>query len=154
MRMELRARPGFSLIELLVVVIVGGVVMGVAAVKLDESMRGVRINQTSQVIASDLRVAVSLAARQQKPVVIDCVCASQQLRVVDRATGTVLSTRSLAAESELGVTTLALSAADGTSSAIVFPSGITSSPLTVSIGSGSKVRTVTLSIAGTVRTDN
>ena len=142
------------MIELLVVILVGGVVTSVAAVTLDRSMRGVRINQATQVIASDLRAAVSLAARQQKPVVIDCACASRRLRVVDRATGTVLSTRSLAAESELGVTTLALSAADGTSSTTVFPSGITSSLLTVTIGSGDKVRTVTLSVGGTVRTGN
>ena len=148
------SRPGFSLLELMVVVLIGGIVMTTGAVTLARGVRGVNLNQASQVIASDLRVAVSLAARQQKPVRIECVCASRRLRVVDRATGTVLMTRDLAAETLLGVSTLALATADSSSGVTVFPSGITSSPLTVTIGNGAMSRTVTLSIAGSVRTQN
>ena len=148
------SRRGFTLLELAVVVLIGGIVMGTAAVSFNASMRGVRLNQAAQVIATDLRVAVSLAARQQKPVRIECDCAARLLRVVDRATGTVLLTRNLKVERELGVTALTLVAADATSSATVFPSGITSSQLVVTIDDGTKSRTATLSVAGTVRTGN
>ncbi len=149
-----QARRGFTLVEALVVVVIAGIMVATAAPRFRAILAGTRLNRAMHVVASDLAAGVSLAGRQRRPVRIECVCAQQLLRVVDRSTGTVLLQRQLASEADLGVTSLALAASDGTAAATIFPTGVSTAQLVVTLTGPTGSRTVTLTLAGAVRTSS
>jgi len=144
-------RRGFTIVELLVVVVVSGILLAATLPRFSTALTAARIGRVSRVVASDLEAAVSLAARQRRPVRIECDCANRVLRVVDRTSGAVLRQRTLSGEQDLTVGTLSLSSSVGTASTVVFPSGLVASTLTVTVGEGSRTRAVVLNLSGAVR---
>ena len=59
---------GFSLIEVLVVVVILGIMAGIAGPAMSVMVRHNRVNRATMVITSDLQNAFAVAARQREPV--------------------------------------------------------------------------------------
>ena|SRR5690349_6066045 len=142
-----RQRRGYTLPEMLIVIVIVVLVAAMAFPATAKTVRHGRINQAVNVVANDLETAVSYAARQRRPVRIAYAPGATSFTIADRSTGTVLRRRELGSESEWKLSSITFS-----SSAIdVFPAGITSAPLTVQMGDGSYSRQVQLSRAGFVQ---
>jgi len=133
---------------MLIVSAVLGIPAAMLAPRIAMVMTRAGTGQAASVVAFDLERAVTLAARERKPVRITCDCANGSYTITDRASGTVLVTRKVAGPTaHMNVQTLAFS----TTPVDVFPSGMASGPLTVTLTSSGTSRQVTMSAGGVIR---
>jgi prepilin-type N-terminal cleavage/methylation domain-containing protein len=141
-----RRRAGFTLLEVLIVVVIGGIAGAVAVPSISRSLAQQRTHQTATIIAADMQLAHSMAARQRRPVTIAINVSALEVRVFDTVTpSTVYSTRQLGEHAgHMGMVTTP-------ASVTVFPSGLTSAELEVGLGTGGARRKVVMSRAGQVR---
>jgi prepilin-type N-terminal cleavage/methylation domain-containing protein len=142
-----RRRPGFTLPEMLIVIVIIVLIAGMAFPATAKAVRRGRINQAANVVAADLETAVSYAARQRKPIRITHAPGAKSFTIADRATGSPIRSRELGQESEYKVAAVSFSAA----TVDVFPSGVTSGALTVQVGDGSYTRQIRMTRAGLVQ---
>jgi type IV fimbrial biogenesis protein FimT len=141
-------KPGFSIIELLVVVAILGIMAGIAGPAMSVMVRHNRVNRATMVITSDLQNAFAVAARQRQPVQIQADSVNRSYQFVDRKTGTVLRIRTFYGDnSEYLLNTLVFTPA----TIDVFPNGVSSAPLTVKLANGDYSKKITASTAGFVR---
>jgi Tfp pilus assembly protein FimT len=135
--------------DMLIVMVIMGILIAIAGPKFYQITARVRVDESTSIVATDLRQAVSLAAREQKPVTLSLESTTRYI-IKDRATSpadTVRLRRNLAFSSMSGVRGITFSPATVT----VFPNSTVSSALTVTLTTDSYSRTVTLSAAGQVR---
>ena len=140
-------RRGFSMIELLIVIIIFSMLTVAAFPTISRVTTHSRVNQAAMVVAQDLGQAVSDAVRQRKPVRLARGTDLKSITVSDRATSMVLSTRTLGSGDAFPLDSVSLSPA----TVDIFPNGFTSSALTVTVTAGGYSRQVTMSRAGWVR---
>jgi len=145
-RMRSHARSlGFTLIELVVVIVIMGLIVRAVAPNFSRTLRVARVNRASQVLSGDLERAFALAARQRKPVRITWDNGAMQYTVKDRLSGTVLMTRGLGtANSAFNVLVVTFSS----SPFDIYPSGLASSALTVTLTELDYSRRVQMTRAG------
>ena len=144
----MRSRNGFTLIELLIVLILIGIVGGMAVTNVGRTMSQTRVQRAASVIATDLRLAHSMAARQRRPVVIAVDGTNRVIRVRDAATPTtVYSERHFGTSSELPVQLLTATPA----TVQVNPNGLAAGPIAVTVRWADRTRVVKMSRAGMVR---
>ncbi len=140
-------RPGFSFVEMLVVMTLVGIIVAIASPKIANIVRHQRVNRATSLVVADLQNVFAMAGRQRAPVRISSDSVGATYTFKDRKTGAVLQTRYLGKTTDYALTTLVFSPA----TLDMFPNGISSAPLTVKVGNGNYVRTVTASTAGFVR---
>ena len=140
-------RAGFSLMELLIVVVILGILAGFSTPKIATVIRHQRVNRGAAIVVADLQNVFAIAGRQRAPVHLVSDASHQSYTFSDRKTGAILQTRSLGSTSEYQIGTLTFSP----STVDMFPNGISSAALTVTIGTGDYTRTITASTAGFVR---
>jgi prepilin-type N-terminal cleavage/methylation domain-containing protein len=140
-------RAGFTFLELLIVVSILGFLSGLAWPSVSRTITHSRVNQAALVVAHELAVASSAAARQRRPVRIALSADRQSLIVSDRTTGAVLQQRAVGRGTEYGLDSLAFSVTP----VDLFPSGFASSALTVTLAARGYSRQVAMSRAGWVR---
>jgi prepilin-type N-terminal cleavage/methylation domain-containing protein len=146
------ARRGFTMVEMAFTFVVIAIVAAMMVIKIGPALRKSQVDRSIALVASDMERAYALAARQRKPMRIDCNCAAGTYTVADRA-GTVLLSRNLRADADLGVMTLAFTPVGppNTLPVEIFPPGISDKNLTVRITSGTSTRAVFVTTAGQVR---
>src|SRR6267143_1193049 len=142
-----RAASGFTLLELLIVIVFFGLVTAMTLPTVSRVTTHSRVNQAAMVVGQDLSQALSSAARQRKPIRIARGADQKSITTSDRASGTVLSTRVLGPGDAYQLDSVAFSVWP----IDVFPRGFTSSALTVTLWAGGYSRQVTMSRAGWVR---
>jgi len=141
-------RIGFTIFELLVVVVILGVLATIMGPATSRIVRHNRVNRAATVIASDLQNAFAVAARQREPVRIQADASTRSYQFIDRKTGTVLRIRTFYGDtSEYRLTSLVFTPA----TIDVFPSGISSAPVEINLANGDYSRKITASTAGFVR---
>lgn len=142
------AQVGFTIFELLVVVVILGVLATIMGPATSRIVRHNRVNRASTVIASDLQNAFAVAARQREPVRIQADAATRSYQFIDRKSGNVLRIRTFYGDtSEYRLTKLVFTPA----TIDVFPNGISSTPVVIDLANGDYSRQITASTAGFVR---
>lgn len=142
-----RSHPGFSMLEMLVVMIVLAILVSIAIPKMALIIRKERVNRAAQVITQDLQNGFAMAGRQRAPVRLTFYPSTKRYVFTDRATGKVLQTRLLSEGTDYSVSSLA-----STSNEVdVLPNGIGSVSFVVTVANGDYSRKVSASSAGFVR---
>jgi len=143
------ARHGFSMMEMLVVIVILGVLSAMVGPAMSRVVRHNRVNRSATLIAADLQNAFAVAARQREPVRIQADANTRSYQFVDRKTGAVLRIRTFYGDtSEYRLTRLTFTP----TTIDVFPSGVSSAALVVDLANGDYARQVTASTAGFIRT--
>lgn len=142
-----RKRTGVTMVESIIVMVVLGTMLSMALPRLSDGVRQRRVIAAASALNADMPVAFSLAARQRKPVTVSYDAASGEVRVSDRATGTVYLRRALRATSEYMLDTVTVSPASIT----LFPNGVASTAFTVRLVNGKYVRQLTVGRTGFTR---
>lgn len=137
------ARSGFTIIEMLFVMVIIGVLGAIALPGYNAWERTTRIENAVRVVESDLRLATSLAVRQGTPVRLTFDADSDVLRVVDPSDGTELHRRALGSGSDFSLQTV------NVTPAVVsfYPNRSASAGLEVTIGSGDEQVKISMSSA-------
>ncbi len=142
------AREGFSLFELLIVVVILGILTTMVGPAMSRIVRHQRVNRAATVIASDLQNAFAVAARQREPVRIQADVATRSYQFIDRSTGAVLRIRTFYGDtSEYRLTSLVFNP----TTFDVFPNGISSAAVTINMANGDYTKKITASTAGFIR---
>lgn len=141
-------RKGFSLTEVLLVLSLLGIVTAIAMPTVSRSLASIRADRAAAIVAADMKLAFSLAARQNRPVRLALTSAQRQYTIEDRASGTVLQRRNFGA----GAADLMVSSLTGSPSTVdVFPNGLASAGVTYTLQVGQHQRVITMTRTGHVR---
>lgn len=141
-------RQGFTVLELIAVVVILGIMASFAGPALSRIVRHQRVNRAATVIASDLQNAFASAARERQPVRIQADATTRSYQFIDRKTGTVLRIRTFYGDtSEYRLSKLVFTPA----TIDVFPTGISSAAIVIDLGNGDYNKQITASTAGFIR---
>lgn len=135
------------MVELLIVVTVLGIVTAIGLPNVNATIRQRRVIAASSALASDVEAAYTLAARQRRPVRLTYHSSTGEVRVADRASGTVYRRRPLRMSSEyhLDAVTMLPPVVD------VFPTGLSSAAFSVRLTNGSYQRQIVVGRTGLTR---
>jgi type II secretion system protein H len=142
---RIRPRDGFTLIEVLIVLILMGIVIGMVAPRLTRGLEQTRAQRAASVVAADLQLAHSMAARQRRPVQVNVNAGQRRIRVQDYTGATVYNERLLT--SEFGISSMTTSQAG----IVVYPTGLASNGITIGVTAGRTTRSVAMTKAGQIR---
>jgi prepilin-type N-terminal cleavage/methylation domain-containing protein len=146
MRMASRRSGGYTVIELLLVMIIIGVLAGITYARMAPTLERARVRGAASILAGDLQYAQVLAARQRLPVVVAVNSGALTYQIADRA-GTVYRTRDLGMPGEFDLSEVSATPA----SLEVFPNGVAAQSATYTLGAGTHRQLVTFSRAGQIR---
>ncbi|HEX6316888.1 MAG TPA: hypothetical protein VFZ73_18580 [Gemmatimonadaceae bacterium] len=132
------------MVETMIVVVVLGTMLSIGFPRANEGIRQRRVIAAGSALSADIPVAFSLAARQRKPVELSYDASSGELRVSDRATGTVYLRRALRGTSEYMLDTVSMTP----SSVLLLPNGVSSSAFAIRFANGKFVRELSVSRTG------
>ncbi len=142
-----RKRRGFTLPEAMIVVVILGVMFSISLPRFNATVRQRRVISATTTLNADMPVAFSLAARQRKPVTLTYDAATGEVRVNDRATGTLYLRRALRSTSEYMLDSVSMTP----SSVQIFPNGMASAPFTMRLVNGRFVRQIAVGRTGHTR---
>jgi len=142
------ARPGVTLTEMLVSIVIMTIVGGMAFPSMARQMATTRLEAAAYTVSTDLEAAFSMAARQRRPVTWNVDATQRRYMVRDRATSAVLLDRPMSdRDSPWALTSLAMS----TGPITIFPNGLASQATAVKLSLANQARVVTLTRTGLVR---
>ena len=142
-------RSGFSMLEMLIVLIIIAVLVGIVIPKISRIIRHERVNRAAQVLVQDLQNGFAMAGRQRAPVRLTFSPTTKTYVFSDRASGTVLQTRVMSTGSEYSLTSMSTTS----TSVDILPNGIGSTWFRVTLANGDYQRKVEATTAGFVRMD-
>jgi len=127
---RLRARQGFSLMEMLIVVILVGIVMSVATVKVGATITQQRVVRAASTIQTQMEKAYAIAGRNREPMVISFATSASavKLTVTNRAGNTTYGDIDF---KQLGLINGNVTASSN--SVTVFPNGFASDTLSIQV---------------------
>jgi prepilin-type N-terminal cleavage/methylation domain-containing protein len=147
MEVPRRPRRGYTIIELLIVMVIIAVLAGLAYVKMVPALQRGRVRSAASLLAGDLQYAQILAARNREPIVVTVNTTSLTYQVTDRSGTDVFRTRDLGPNGEY-----ALDEVSATPTTLeVFPNAVAAQSGTYTLGLNGYRRRVTFSRAGQIR---
>lgn len=138
-------RKGFSMIELLIVVVIAGILIGISAGAIGRQVARDRVLRSATVIQGMLTEASNLAVRRGQPVRV--ILTGTAVQITDRATGTVLRQRNFGPGYDLRAN-LEFSPSDGIT---IFPTGRADSGLRIAVSGQELTQVVSRTATGIVR---
>jgi type II secretion system protein H len=146
-RTALARRAGFTMIEIMLVLILLGLISTVGAWSMVPALDHERVRRATGILSADLQYAQMIAARQRVPVAIIFNTSLKMYLIRDRADTTVYRERFLGDDSDFNLDKL-----EATSSSVeVFPTGAATETVTITLGVGDYERQVRITRAGHVR---
>jgi prepilin-type N-terminal cleavage/methylation domain-containing protein len=142
-----RARPGFTLVEMMVTVSLLAIMVGMTAPHVSKDISHSRVNSAARVVAGDLQNALSLAGRQRRPVRVVVDDAAKEIRLMDRVNGTLISRRALGDVSDFKL----YSVSGAPATVDVLPHGVATATTIVTLSAGGYSQRVTMTRGGYVR---
>lgn len=143
-----RARRGFSLLEILIVMIVLGVVSATSMGKMHTIMTQQRLYRAATATQGDLEAAFAISVRNRAPIRISWDATNLQVDVTDRAGTTIYRKSNLGAEYGIAAADVSFSR----SPVEVYPNGIADGTLTITLTLEHMTRTVQMSRTGLIQT--
>ncbi len=140
-----RGRNAFSLIEVAITLALVGLIVTIALPKSTVAMARARVQRASSVVAGDFDLALSLSARQHRPLRLSII--GTKYVITGRANDTVL-VRSLGSDSDFYLSSVIFSPNQPVD---LFPTGLASGSLAIILMKDGFQRTVTMTRAGQVR---
>jgi prepilin-type N-terminal cleavage/methylation domain-containing protein len=141
-----RRSGGYTVIELLLVMIIISVIAAVAYVRMQPSLERARVRGAASVLAGDLQYAQVMAARLRTPMVVSMNTGALTYQIADRG-GTVYRARDLGAAGSYALGELQATPA----TLEVFPNAVAAQSATYTVGANGYRRRVTFSRAGQIR---
>ena len=135
------------MIETMITLVVFGTIVSMALPKMSDGIRQRRVIGAANAVNADIPAAFSLAARQRKPVALSYDASSGELRVTDRADGTIYLRRPLRSTSEYMLDSVLVSPA----TVQLFPNGVSSAAFTVRLYNGRFTREISVGRTGFTR---
>ena len=143
-----RARAGYTIIELLVVVAIGGMMAKLSMGKIHDLMSQQRVVHAATAVQNDLEAAFQIAGRNRTPVRIAWDSASRQLSITDRA-GTMVFRKTNLSRQAYGFASNGVTVSS--SPLEVYPNGLAADTLLVTISSNGFTKKLRMSRAGLVQ---
>lgn len=149
---RLRARKGFSLMEMLVVVILVGIIMSVAGLRVSGMMTQQRVIRAASTIQTQMETAFALAGRQREPmkIVFTTGASAITVKTTNRTGTTTFATTDL---KRLGLSNGNVTAS--ASEITIFPNGFANDTLSIKVlvtrNGATYQRIVRMSRAGLVK---
>jgi len=141
-----RGNRGYTVIELLLVMVIISVIAGITYVRMRPTLEHARVRGAAGILAGDLQYAQVMAARLRTPMVISVNTAGLTYQIASRA-GTVYRSRDLSPASDY-----ALEEIQATPTTFeVFPNAVAAQSATYTVGLNGYRRRVTFSRAGQIR---
>ena len=142
-------RAGFSMLELLVVLVITGVVTGLSMSRFSAYLAHERIAKAAIGIADDLRMAFAIPGRIRRPVRIWCDTTKMQMTVTDRAQSTTYRKTAFGSRYNLKSTNVAYYPAS--SWVEIFPNGFASDTMVITLSSSGYTERIKVSKGGMVQ---
>src|SRR5688572_18004915 len=115
-------RRGFSLVELLVVIMIVAVAMATTLPRVGAVTNQTKVQRANQALQQDVQQAWALAARNRAPIVLKLVTSSMQLQITNLTGTTIYKRTSYGTGGSYGLTSSELTMAPATIT--VFPNGL------------------------------
>lgn len=144
---RLRPRRGFSLLEMLTVVVLIGLLASISIGKTRDILTQNRVYRASTVIQTNVEVAWALAARNRRPIRISWNATKRQMSITDRA-GTSFQ-RTVLGQEAYGLPPGSVTFVPDTIE--VFPNGLANSDLLITLSTTGVTKKVRVSRAGLVQ---
>jgi prepilin-type N-terminal cleavage/methylation domain-containing protein len=146
-RLRLRTAAGYTVIELLFVMVVLGILLTITYVKVGPALERARVRGAASELATDLQYAQALAARYRTPMLFTVDGAGMTYQIADRSGANVYRQRNFGTGGEY-----VLDEFTATPTAVeVLPNAIVAQNATYTVGLNGYRRQVTFSRAGQIR---
>jgi prepilin-type N-terminal cleavage/methylation domain-containing protein len=142
-----RRRAGYSIIELLYVILLMGIIVAMAYYRLAPALNHARVQRAATVVATDLQYAQMLAVRQRQPVVVIADGALKGYIIRLRDTAVTFRNRFFGSDADYLLDSVSVSP----STVVLFPNGVAEAPITFVLGLNGYTRQVRMTRAGQVR---
>ena len=94
-RVSRTSARGFTLLEILMVIVIVGALIMMSFPRIESALRSAAADRASRVVANDIELTLSAAARARKPMRVTYTSSLLKYVVTDRQAGTVFLTREL-----------------------------------------------------------
>lgn len=133
---------------MIIAIVMVAIVLGAGAPSIARHITHSRVNRAATIMAGDLELALSVAARQRQPVRVAADPSTLEISITDRATAQPIVKRPYGADSDFRLESLTASA-----TVDMLPHGMTTAPATYTLAIGDYSRQVTVTRAGHVRVE-
>ena len=144
----LRPRPGFSLLELVIVMVLAGIISGLSFGKITNLIAQQRVAKAAAAITNDLQQAFAIAGRNRRPVRIVIDTAKMQINITDRAQTTNFRRTSLGSTYNLRAANVSFYPSTPVE---VYPNGLASDTLSITLSANGSTRRLRVTRAGMVQ---
>lgn len=149
---RLAGRGGFTLIELMMVIVVAGLTLAIGVTGMARAQYRIRVDRAIAALSDDFQSAFALVGRDRKPVRVVWDASNVRFMLMDRGTNK-FRIRPLGLDTEYKLTASSFVVSD--TAFEIYPPGLAENSLTVTITNGNAPpRTLTISRTGLVTISN